>query len=1408
MPFRRALGPALLAMALTVLGALPASSQCVSLTTLGSAATQSFNTLSNTAGSTTNNLTLTGWFLTETGGGARDNEQYAVDTGGSNTGDTFSYGAAGNTDRALGGLQSGTLIPVVGACFTNNTGGTIGSLDVAYTGEQWRIANTAAARDDRMDFQYSLNATSLATGTWTDVDALDFTNPIKTAGTAGALDGNAAANRTAISNSIPSLSIANGATFWVRWNDLNASGADDGLAVDDFSLTPQGGGPVVPNLSINDVTLGEGDAGTTSFLFTVSLSAPAGPGGVTFDIATANNTAVAPGDYTTNSLIGQTIPAGSSTYAFTVLVNGDTTAEANETFFVNVTNVTGGTVADGQGTGTINNDDVTLTPIHDIQGPGNSSPIVGASVTTRGIVTGIKNNGFFLQEPDATVDADPATSEGVFVFTSSAPAGTILIGDQVQVTATVVEFVPAQDLLQPPLTELSSPVVTELSAGNPLPTAVTLSASFPDPAGPVDQLERVEGMRVQLASLTVVAPTQGNVSEPNATATSNGVFFGVATGLPRPFREPGIQAPDPAPSGGSIPPIPRWDANPELLRVDSDGIGALSLDLGTGAVVTGLIGPLDYSFRRYTILPEATPSAAGGPTPIAAVAPTARELTIASYNVERFFDTVNDPAIGEPVLTTAAYDKRLAKASLGIRNYLQTPDILGIIEIENLGALQDLADQINADAGAASPQYVAYLVEGNDIGGIDVGFLVKTAEVAPGVPRVEVIEVQQELDGSVLVNPDSSTDVLNDRPPLRLEAIVHHPNGASFPVTVINNHMRSLTDVGSEEAPGQDGWPTSGARVRAKRLAQAEDLADLVQSLQTADPAQPIVLIGDFNAFEFNDGFVDSMGVIEGTPVPDNETAVPGDGVDLVNPDLDNLFDTAPAAERYSFMFDGNAQSLDHVVVNQALIASTTARRVEHPRINADFPQVARTAAGTATRLADHDPIVAYFEVAAFATAGVSVTKTDLTDPAVAGTALGYTIEVVNGGPDGAANVEMTDTLPAGTTFVSLAAAAGWSCTTPAVGANGTITCTIALLANGASATFNLVVAIDPAVASGTVLSNTAEVTTDTADANPADDTATTTTTVNASADYNLTLTDTPDPVAAGGVVTYTALASNEGPSVVPNASLALTFPAGGIQPFTSPAGWSCLLSGSGGGVPGFSTATCTSTAFAVGSATFTIPVTVGASTPGGTVLIASGTLTGGIADLVPGDTTATTTTTVSSAASLTATKTATGPFTPGATFTYTIVVTNGGPATQGDNPGAELTDVLPAPLQLVGASATSGTALADTATETVTWNGSLAAGASVTITIQAAIPPATPPGTAISNQATLSYDADGNGTNEASGVSDNPAVGGGADPTGIVVAPAVNIAEIPTLDQIGLMALATILAMLGAWRLRRRPAR
>jgi hypothetical protein len=225
--------PSLLLIGATAGTGVSALGQAIVLTD-SSPYTQNFDTLSSVAGSTTNNLMLAGWYMTETGGGARDNEQYAVDTGSSNTGDTYSYGAAGATDRALGSLQSGTLIPSFGAAFTNVTGFTITGLEIAYTGEQWRLGT--AARTDQLSFQYSLDATSLTTGAWTDVAGLAFVTPDTS--TTGAKDGNTAANRTVLASTISSLAVANGTTVWVRWTDGNATGADDGLAVDDLSVKP------------------------------------------------------------------------------------------------------------------------------------------------------------------------------------------------------------------------------------------------------------------------------------------------------------------------------------------------------------------------------------------------------------------------------------------------------------------------------------------------------------------------------------------------------------------------------------------------------------------------------------------------------------------------------------------------------------------------------------------------------------------------------------------------------------------------------------------------------------------------------------------------------------------------------------------------------------------------------------------------------------------------------------------------------------------------------------------------------------------------------------------------------------------------------------------------------------------
>jgi uncharacterized protein len=241
---RIALVGALCACVVLVGGSSAAGSGTVSLTAIGAAAAQSFDPSADFTGlattGTTNTTLPTGWFLAESGTSSLNNDAYAAGTGSGTAGDVYSFGGASSTERAFGTLRSGTLIPIIGAQFANNTGQTIGQLAVSYAGEQWRFGCTACAttgRADRLDFQISTDATSLTTGTWTDADALDFSSPITLGAAAVALDGNAAANRTAVAATVPA-SIAAGSAFWIRWIDFDPAGSDDGLAVDDFSLTP------------------------------------------------------------------------------------------------------------------------------------------------------------------------------------------------------------------------------------------------------------------------------------------------------------------------------------------------------------------------------------------------------------------------------------------------------------------------------------------------------------------------------------------------------------------------------------------------------------------------------------------------------------------------------------------------------------------------------------------------------------------------------------------------------------------------------------------------------------------------------------------------------------------------------------------------------------------------------------------------------------------------------------------------------------------------------------------------------------------------------------------------------------------------------------------------------------------
>lgn len=723
-------------------------------------------------------------------------------------------------------------------------------------------------------------------------------------------------------------------------------------------------GTTTPTLSVSSVSTDEGNSGTKTATFTVSLSAAAGTGGVSYNLATQDGTAtIADNDYVSLSLVGESIPEGSQSKTYNVTINGDTIVEPNETFLVKATNITGTTNTTAQGTGTITNDDVTITPIPVIQGDDMASSFVGTTVTTTGVVTGRRslganNNGFYIQDPNG--DGDLNTSDAILVFTgSTVPA--VAVGNVVRVTGTVTEF-EAADTDEPDgvapadprtATELTNATTVVTSIGNPnsLPAALSstaLNIFNPDATSRGAELEKYEFMRISVDSLTVSEPTN-----------NFGEFWGVEPPHARPFRSAGIERGDPIPAAddgpyaGTPPPSPpRFDGNLERIMVDSGaglvGTGSTrrpQVQVTVGTVVTGIVGPLDYAFDNYRIVLDSniTPGTSGGiQAAVPAPARTDGEFTIASANLENF-----------GISNGSAFNGRLNKASLAIRNVMGTPDVIGVIEVFDLASLQQLANKVNADVNNPSAvNYQAYLEEGITGGSgdfandQDIGFLVNTA-------RVTVIGTPVQVFQGKTFTYGTSVATLHDRPPYVLTVDVPQVGLPPLRVTVIHNHTKSL--IASDSPRPRPSGGTEGGRNREKRRLQAEDIADLVELHKNDN----LVVMGDLNAFEFNDGLGDIVGTIKGAPVPPAEVVEPS--TDRWSYQLTNSLHLLAPEQRYSLIFEGNAQSLDHILVNDNMLARQT--RFAYGRYNADFSESFAADSTRPERLSDHDAAVAYFSL-------------------------------------------------------------------------------------------------------------------------------------------------------------------------------------------------------------------------------------------------------------------------------------------------------------------------------------------------------------------------------------------------------------------------------------------------------------
>jgi predicted extracellular nuclease len=647
----------------------------------------------------------------------------------------------------------------------------------------------------------------------------------------------------------------------------------------------------------------------------------------------------------------------------------------------------------------------TFRTIAEINGSGTSSPFAGTRAQTRGVITAVRGTtgstkGFYLESLPADRDADPNTSEGLLIFIgSSALPACAIAGRYVQIEGTVQDFVPSTAPVGSiPLTELSSTSnCTDIGGGadmsGSLPAGVTITTSNVAPGGSATQARKFLAMRVNVPSAVVVGGSLGSLTETSATATPSGIFFVTLTGVTRPFRATGIQ--DTRRPSDAAATVPHYNNDPEVLRVDTTGLtGGTTFEVATGDPIGNINGVMDYdtSDGVYQIYTNAAgigshPSVPGlSATPVPA--PLATDLTIANFNTERFYNDLNDGNGNSTVLSTAAYQGRLNKLSMAVRNVLQLPDIITFEEFEGpsrgsgtqtFPVPQDVVNKLNADAasnGQGTPNYNWCEFATNDPSNISIAVVYKQSKVTK-------LDCTQFGGATTFIKPlpPNNTSILNDRPPVMFQATVTAPGSDSgMTVRIVANHLRSF---GSVDEPGDNGdFP------RTKRNEQAKYLAKLISGNLAGEQttnwtaADNLVVTGDFNAYDFSDGYVDSLNCVAGVPGPANQqyfsvaqAAVTTPCTSFFSPGLTNLTTTDPL-QRYSYSFNGAAQRIDHILVNS--LVTSRVRQFAYARNNADFSEgpTYRNDTTRPERVSDHDMPIVYLRLPVEVTSRTRVNAT------------------------------------------------------------------------------------------------------------------------------------------------------------------------------------------------------------------------------------------------------------------------------------------------------------------------------------------------------------------------------------------------------------------------------------------------
>lgn len=569
--------------------------------------------------------------------------------------------------------------------------------------------------------------------------------------------------------------------------------------------------------------------------------------------------------------------------------------------------------------------------IHDIQGTTRTSPYAGQKVSdVAGIVTGVRtygaSKGFWMQDPHP--DADPATSEGVFVFTGSAPKAAV--GDSVTVTGTVSEYVPGGTSSgNQSITEITKPTVTVVSSGNAVPAPVVVDAkSVPaayTPAGDsaaggsidalplrpkryaLDYYESLEGMNVQVEDVRVVTASDPYTElwvtvKPHENATRRGgTVYGSYT-----------------------------SQNTGRLQIQSLGATADFPVADVGDTLRGTTaGPLDYTqYGGYTLVANRIGALESGGLRRESTRKQSRdELAVATYNVENL-----DPS-----------DTTFAAHASAIVNNLRSPDIVSLEEIQDdNGAIDDgtvtagvtMAKLIDAIVAAGGPRYEWRSIDpvddqdgGEPGGNIRQAFLFNPARVSftdrPGGGPTTAVGVTRVHGRAALTSSPGRIDPASEawkssRKPLAGEFVFRGRT-----VLVIANHFASKGGDQGLTAKYQPPVRSS----ETQRHLQATEVNSFVKDILKVQRDADVIALGDINDFEFSG----TARILEGRG------------------ELWSAIKSLPRSERYTYDYQGNAQVLDQILVSPSIRHGRFAYDSVH--INSEFHD----------QISDHDPQVLRF---------------------------------------------------------------------------------------------------------------------------------------------------------------------------------------------------------------------------------------------------------------------------------------------------------------------------------------------------------------------------------------------------------------------------------------------------------------